>query len=143
MSRTAIVLFNLGGPDSLKAVRPFLFNLFSDPAIVGKTVEINNYPLTVVGVADQLKGQVAMAFVVVRDPSKLVDDQSRLKLEGEIMKVVDDQLGAVARADGDLVAVLEKSAGQRLCDFARSDDADFLIVFHAMAKIGRCDSIDK
>ncbi len=35
MSRTAVVLFNLGGPDSLDAVRPFLFNLFNDPAIIG------------------------------------------------------------------------------------------------------------
>jgi ferrochelatase len=33
--RTAVVLFNLGGPDSLEAVRPFLFNLFNDPAIIG------------------------------------------------------------------------------------------------------------
>jgi ferrochelatase len=32
--RIAVVLFNLGGPDSLKAVRPFLFKLFSDPAIL-------------------------------------------------------------------------------------------------------------
>ena len=32
--RIAVVLFNLGGPDSLKAVRPFLFNLFRDPAIL-------------------------------------------------------------------------------------------------------------
>lgn len=32
--RIAIVLFNLGGPDSLRAVRPFLFNLFNDPAII-------------------------------------------------------------------------------------------------------------
>jgi ferrochelatase len=31
--RTAVVLFNLGGPDSLQAVRPFLYNLFSDPDI--------------------------------------------------------------------------------------------------------------
>jgi ferrochelatase len=31
--RQAIVLFNLGGPDSLDAVRPFLFNLFNDKAI--------------------------------------------------------------------------------------------------------------
>lgn len=31
--RTAVVLFNLGGPDSLEAVEPFLFNLFSDPDI--------------------------------------------------------------------------------------------------------------
>jgi protoporphyrin/coproporphyrin ferrochelatase len=34
MTRTAVVLFNLGGPDSLAAVRPFLSNLFSDPAII-------------------------------------------------------------------------------------------------------------
>jgi ferrochelatase len=34
MSRIAVVLFNLGGPDGPKAVRPFLKNLFSDPAII-------------------------------------------------------------------------------------------------------------
>ena len=33
MTRTAIVLCNLGGPDSLAAVEPFLYNLFSDPDI--------------------------------------------------------------------------------------------------------------
>jgi protoporphyrin/coproporphyrin ferrochelatase len=32
--KTAIVLFNLGGPDNLKAVKPFLFNLFNDSAII-------------------------------------------------------------------------------------------------------------
>ncbi|MSO80586.1 MAG: ferrochelatase [Alphaproteobacteria bacterium] len=32
--KTAVVLFNLGGPDSLVAVRPFLFNLFNDQAII-------------------------------------------------------------------------------------------------------------
>ncbi len=32
--RVAVVLFNLGGPDSLEAVRPFLYNLFRDPAII-------------------------------------------------------------------------------------------------------------
>ena len=35
MARIAVVLMNLGGPDSLEAVRPFLVNLFNDPAIVG------------------------------------------------------------------------------------------------------------
>ena len=30
----AVVLFNLGGPDSQAAVQPFLFNLFNDPAII-------------------------------------------------------------------------------------------------------------
>lgn len=32
--RLAVVLFNLGGPDRLEAVEPFLFNLFNDPAII-------------------------------------------------------------------------------------------------------------
>ncbi len=53
--------------------------------------------VAVVGVADQLKGQVAMAFVVAKDASALTGDVARLKLEGDIMKVVDGQLGAVAR----------------------------------------------
>lgn len=35
MRKTAVVLFNLGGPDRPDAVRPFLFNLFNDPAIIG------------------------------------------------------------------------------------------------------------
>ena len=35
MTRVAVVLMNLGGPDSIEAVRPFLANLFSDPAIIG------------------------------------------------------------------------------------------------------------
>ena len=33
MRKIAVVLFNLGGPDSLEAVEPFLFNLFCDPDI--------------------------------------------------------------------------------------------------------------
>ena len=33
--KVAVILFNLGGPDKLKNVEPFLFNLFNDPAILG------------------------------------------------------------------------------------------------------------
>ena len=33
MQKIAVVLFNLGGPDALEAVEPFLFNLFCDPDI--------------------------------------------------------------------------------------------------------------
>ena len=53
--------------------------------------------VVVVGVADTMRGQVAMAFVVPKDASSLVDGNAKLKLEGEIMKVVEQQLGAVAR----------------------------------------------
>jgi ferrochelatase len=34
MARIAVVLMNLGGPDAPDAVEPFLYNLFSDPAII-------------------------------------------------------------------------------------------------------------
>jgi propionyl-CoA synthetase len=71
--------------------------------------------VAVVGVADQLKGQVAMAFAVAKDASRLVDDASRLKLEGEVMKVVDEQLGAVARpARVRFVSVLPKTRSGKL-----------------------------
>lgn len=33
--KTAVILFNLGGPDALESVKPFLFNLFNDRAIIG------------------------------------------------------------------------------------------------------------
>jgi len=35
LTRLAVVLFNLGGPDGPDSVRPFLFNLFNDAAIIG------------------------------------------------------------------------------------------------------------
>ena len=53
--------------------------------------------VAVIGVADQLKGQVAMAFAVPKDSSVLADKAAAMKLEGEIMKRVDGDLGAVAR----------------------------------------------
>jgi ferrochelatase len=38
--RIAVVFFNLGGPDNLDAVQPFLFNLFNDPAIISLVAPI-------------------------------------------------------------------------------------------------------
>jgi ferrochelatase len=38
-TKTGVVLLNLGGPDSLDAVKPFLYNLFCDPEII-------NFPLS-------------------------------------------------------------------------------------------------
>jgi ferrochelatase len=44
VTRLAVVLFNLGGPDGPQAVRPFLFNLFRDPAIIGAPAVVR-YPI--------------------------------------------------------------------------------------------------
>ncbi|MBC7469327.1 MAG: propionate--CoA ligase [Ramlibacter sp.] len=71
--------------------------------------------VAVVGVADALKGQVAMAFVVARDTSALTDDAAKLRLEGEIMKRVGEQLGAIARpARVRFVTLLPKTRSGKL-----------------------------
>lgn len=53
--------------------------------------------VAVVGVEDKLKGQAAVAFVILKDASGLTDDAARAKAEKEIMGVVDTQIGAVGR----------------------------------------------
>jgi propionyl-CoA synthetase len=71
--------------------------------------------VAVVGVADAMKGQVAMAFAVLKDPSLAAAPEAALKLEGEIMKVVDQQLGAVARPSRvHFVGVLPKTRSGKL-----------------------------
>ena len=42
--KKAVILFNLGGPDKIENVEPFLFNLFNDPAILNLPT-ILRYPL--------------------------------------------------------------------------------------------------
>ncbi|OBV38331.1 propionate--CoA ligase [Janthinobacterium psychrotolerans] len=53
--------------------------------------------VAVVGMEDKLKGQVAMAFVILKDARPAESTEGRALLEREVMAVVDRQLGAVAR----------------------------------------------
>jgi len=53
--------------------------------------------VAVVGVADQLKGQVPIAFAVVKDVSKTASPELAAAHEREIMATVDRELGAIAR----------------------------------------------
>jgi propionyl-CoA synthetase len=56
-----------------------------------------------------------MAFVVVKDSNAIGDAAAKLKLEGEIMKTVDQQLGAVARPSRvHFVNVLPKTRSGKL-----------------------------
>ncbi len=64
----------------------------------------------VVGVADSLKGQVAVGFAVPRDAAVVTGSDAALALEGELMRTVERQLGAVARpARVHLVTTLPKT----------------------------------
>ena len=53
--------------------------------------------VAVVGVADQLKGQMPMAFAVVKDAAKIASPEQRAALEKEVMGTVDGLLGPIAR----------------------------------------------
>ena len=69
----------------------------------------------VVGVADALKGQVALAFVVARDTGALAHEAGRAQLEAELLRQVDRQLGALARpARVRFVSALPKTRSGKL-----------------------------
>jgi len=51
----------------------------------------------VVGVNDAVKGQMPLAFAVVKDPARVATPEHRAALEKEVMKTVDDAIGAIAR----------------------------------------------
>ena len=53
--------------------------------------------VAVVGVADEVKGQMPMAFAVVKNAASIDSDEKRVALEKEVMKTVDSILGAIGR----------------------------------------------
>jgi propionyl-CoA synthetase len=71
--------------------------------------------VAVVGVADPLKGQVALAFIVLREADRYAADQARAALEAELTATVDRQLGAIARpARVHVVSMLPKTRSGKL-----------------------------
>ena len=71
--------------------------------------------VAVVGVADALKGQVPMAFAVVKDVSKTATPELAAAHEKEIMATVDRELGAIARPSRVcFVTVLPKTRSGKL-----------------------------
>jgi len=71
--------------------------------------------VAVVGVTDQVKGQAAIAFVVVRDAGAFASDAARAKLSAELCATVDRHLGAIARpAHVVLVSMLPKTRSGKL-----------------------------
>jgi propionyl-CoA synthetase len=71
--------------------------------------------VAVVGVNDAVKGQVAVAFVVVRDADRYAAADARAVLETELATTVDRQLGAIARpARVHVVSMLPKTRSGKL-----------------------------
>jgi len=71
--------------------------------------------VAVVGVEDKLKGQVAVAFAILKNADAAATPEGRKALETEVMAVVDKQLGAVARpARVHFVSLLPKTRSGKL-----------------------------
>ena len=71
--------------------------------------------VAVVGVNDPVKGQAALAFVVLRDAGAAADEAAAAKLEAALAATVDRQLGAIARpAHVHFVALLPKTRSGKL-----------------------------
>ncbi|MGQ0525151.1 MAG: propionate--CoA ligase [Betaproteobacteria bacterium] len=71
--------------------------------------------VAVVGVADPIKGQMPLAFAVVKDTARIETPQLRRDHEKEVMDTVDSQLGAIARpAHVHFVTLLPKTRSGKL-----------------------------
>lgn len=82
--RLAVVLFNLGGPDGPAAVRPFLYNLFKDPAILGVPALVR-YPLAAFISSTREKGAQANYAIMGGGSPLLPETQAQARaLEAEL-----------------------------------------------------------
>ena len=71
--------------------------------------------VAVVGVTDQIKGQMPLAFAVVKDPAKTSTARLRAEEENAVMETVDKLLGAIARpARVHFVTLLPKTRSGKL-----------------------------
>ncbi|MBK7743673.1 MAG: propionate--CoA ligase [Betaproteobacteria bacterium] len=71
--------------------------------------------VAVVGVADPLKGQIPVAFAVVKDPAKVATPELVAAMRKEVMDTVDRELGAIARPGAvHFVTVLPKTRSGKL-----------------------------
>ncbi len=88
--RLAVVLFNLGGPDDLDAVQPFLFNLFNDPAIIGLPWPLR--PLLAQLISSRRREEASANYAVMGGASPLLreTEAQRVRLEARLATTLPD-----------------------------------------------------
>jgi len=71
--------------------------------------------VAVVGVADAVKGQIPVAFAVVKDPARIATPAATAQLRKEVMDTVDRELGAIGRpGQVHFVSLLPKTRSGKL-----------------------------
>lgn len=88
--KRAVVLFNLGGPDSLKAVKPFLFNLFRDPAIIQLPAPARYALAALISTTREKTAQANYALMGGRSPLLPETEEQARALQAELARRAPD-----------------------------------------------------
>ncbi|MDZ7766066.1 MAG: ferrochelatase [Melioribacteraceae bacterium] len=88
MSKTAVVLFQLGGPDSIDAIEPFLYNLFQDPDIFKLPFQKTLAKI----ISSKRAPKVAEEYELIGGKSPINEwtEKQRKLLEDELKKILDE-----------------------------------------------------
>ena len=86
----AVVLFNLGGPDGPAAVKPFLFNLFNDPAIIGAPGFVRTPLAKLISSRREKCAQANYAVLGGASPLRPETQKQADALEAELAKALPD-----------------------------------------------------
>jgi protoporphyrin/coproporphyrin ferrochelatase len=85
--KLGVLLFNLGGPETLADVRPFLFNLFSDPEIVRLPIRAMQKPLAwLISTARHKKSSGYYAQIGGGSPLRRITEEQAAALQGELAR---------------------------------------------------------
>jgi ferrochelatase len=87
----AVVLFQLGGPDSLEAIEPFLYNLFSDPDIIDFPFARLARPTLARLIASRRARHVRQHYARIggRSPIRELTERQAAALEKELRRTID------------------------------------------------------
>lgn len=87
MPRIAVVMFNLGGPDNLAAVKPFLRNLFNDPAIIPVPARLRRFLSWYIATRRTRHSQAIYAKIGGGSPIRLQTEKQARALEDALSDV--------------------------------------------------------
>lgn len=95
----AVVLLQLGGPDSLAAVEPFLYNLFSDPEIIDFPFARLARPTLARLISSRRAKHVQQHYASIggKSPIRELTDQQARALENELRKTLDARVFVAMR----------------------------------------------
>ena len=85
MQKVGVLLMNLGGPDRIKDVGPFLYNLFSDPEIIRLPIPAFQKPLAwLISTLRSTKSQEAYLSIGGGSPLRRITEQQARELQSKL-----------------------------------------------------------